>query len=158
VKEENENIKNCNLLGLKTAAEEEIKYEIIKDALKVFKRIRMSKIATVKQLEVNDIMKILKKKVLEGEINIKYDESEDIIEIYDIDPGLKERVKKSTDLYQKIMEGNKNMFIDLKEKKMDQLSGKLNKKEAATNIIMNDFAGVEIRGDDDYVPMPEDDD
>ena len=36
VKEENENIKNCNLLGLKTAAEEEIKYEIIKDALKVF--------------------------------------------------------------------------------------------------------------------------
>ena len=158
VKEENENIKNCNLLGLKTAAEEEIKYEIIKDALKVFKRIRMSKIATVKQLEVNDIMKILKKKVLEGEINIKYDESEDIIEIYDIDPGLKERVKKSTDLYQKIMEGNKNMFIDLKEKKMDQLSGKFNKKEAATNIIMNDFAGVEIRGDDDYVPMPEDDD
>ena len=60
------------------------------------------------KLEVNDIMKILKKKVLEGEINIKYDESEDIIEIYDIDPGLKERVKKSTDLYQKIMEGNKN--------------------------------------------------
>lgn len=54
--------------------------------------------------------------MLEGEINIKYDESEDIIEIYDIDPGLKERVKKSTDLYQKIMEGNKNMFIDLKEK------------------------------------------
>ena len=158
LKEENENIKNCNLQGLKTAAEEQIIFEILKDTFKVYKRIRMSKIATLKQLDVNKIMLVLKKKVLEGEINIKYDESEDIIEIFDIDPGLKERVKKTTDLYQKIMEGNKNMFIDLKEKKMDQLSGKLDKKDVATNIIMNEFAGVEIMGDNDYAPMPEEDD
>jgi hypothetical protein len=158
VKEESDNIKNCNLQGLKKAAEEEIIFQILKDNLKIYKRIRMSKIATLKQLEVKDIMNVLKKKVLEGEINIKYDESEDIIEVFDIDPGLKERVKKTSDLYQKIMEGNKNMFTALKEKKMDQLSGKLNKKDAATNIIMNEFAGVEIMGDNDYVPMPEDDD
>ena len=158
VKEESDNIKNCNLQGLKKAAEEEIIFQILKDNLKIYKRIRMSKIATLKQLEVKDIMNVLKKKVLEGEINIKYDESEDIIEVFDIDPGLKERVKKTSDLYQKIMEGNKNMFTALKEKKMDQLSGKLNKKDAATNIIMNEFAGVEIIGDNDYVPMPEDDD
>ena len=40
---------------------------------------------------------------------------------------------------------------------MEQLSGKQNKKDAATNI-MNEFAGVEIIGDNDFVPMPEDDD
>ena len=28
-------------------------------------------------------MRVLKKKVMEGELNIKYDESEDIIEVYD---------------------------------------------------------------------------
>ena len=81
----------------------------------------MSKIATFKQLEVKDIMRVLKRKVLEGEINIKYDESEDIIETFDLDPGLKERVKKTKDLYEKILEGNKNMFLNIKTKKLDQI-------------------------------------
>ena len=85
-------------------------------------------------------------------INVKYDESEDIIETFDVEPGLKERVKKTTDLYQKIIEGNKNMFTSLKMKKMDQSSGKLSKKEAAVYSIMNEPAG-----DNDDIPMPEED-
>ena len=158
VKEETDNIKNCNLQGLKAAAEEEIIFRILKDTLKIYKRIKMTKIATIKQLEVADIMKVLKKKVLEGEINVKYDESEDIIETFDVEPGLKERVKKTTDLYQKIIEGNKNMFTSLKMKKMDQASGKLSKKEAAVYSIMNEPPRIEIMGDNDDVPMAEEED
>ena len=103
---QNVNFEKCGLKGLMKAAEEEIMFNTIKEKLKIFKRTRISKISTLTQLDYNDIMKILKKKVLEGEINVKYDESEDIIEVIDADPGLKEKVKKTKDLYEKIMEGN----------------------------------------------------
>ena len=105
---------------------------------------------------VNDIMRVLKKKVLEGEINIKYDESEDIIETLDLDPGLKEKVNKTKDLYEKILEGNKNMFLNLKTKKIDQLSGKESEKQA-NKIIINNMEKYEMLEDDD-IPIPEDDD
>ena len=142
-RENDENIKKCHLLGLKKAAEEEIIFRIIKDVLKIYKKIKMTKIASLKQLEVSDIMRVLKKKVMEGELNIKYDESEDIIEVYDLDPGLKEKVKKTTDLYEKIIEGHKNMFTTLKVKKMDQLSGKT--KDMTENDIILNMGATDIR-------------
>ena len=126
------------------AAEEEIMFNTIKEKLKIFKRTRISKISTLTQLDYNDIMKILKKKVLEGEINVKYDESEDIIEVIDADPGLKEKVKKTKDLYEKIMEGNKNMFLNLKNNKFEELNGK--PKDNALNI---DLIQNRMNGDDD---------
>ena len=96
----------------------------------------MTKIAQMKQLEVKDIMRVLKKKVLEGEINIKYDESEDIIETFDVDPGIKERVKKTSELFEKIIDGNKNMFVSLKIKKAELLEGK-SSPEDMSNVIPN---------------------
>ena len=150
IKEESDNIKKCNLQGLKKAAEEEIIFNAIKDMLKMYKKIKMTKIAQKKGLEVGDIMKVLKKKVLEGEINLKYDESEDIIEVLDLDPGLKERVKKTTDLYKKIIEGNKNMFMNLKAKKVDIMSGKMTEMDAAQIKMMENL------GDMDDVPMADD--
>ena len=117
--------------------------------------------ATLKQLEVSDIMRVLKKKVMEGELNIKYDESEDIIEVYDLDPGLKEKVKKTTDLYEKIIEGHKNMFTTLKVKKMDQLSGKV--KDMTENDIIINMGATDIRIQDmdeinDYYEHMDEDD
>lgn len=136
VKEEENNIKRCSLQGLKRAAEEELIFKILKEVLTIYKRIKMTKIAQSKQLEVKDIMRVLKKKVMEGEINIKYDESEDIIETFDVDPGLKERVKKTSELFEKIIDGNKNMFVSLKIKKAEQLEGKSSPEEVS-NIIPN---------------------
>jgi len=145
VKEEEQNIKNCSLEGLKRAAEDEIIFAILKNLLKVYKKIKMTKIAQEKQLEVKDIMRVLKRKVLEGEIIIKYDEADDVIETFDVDPGLKEKVKKTSQLYEKIIEGNKNMFVNLKKRKMDQLSGKLSEKEK--ELLMAANGGME---DDDF--------
>jgi hypothetical protein len=136
LKEEEDNIKRCSLQGLKRAAEEELIFKILKEILTIYKRIKMTKIAQMKQLEVKDIMRVLKKKVLEGEINIKYDESEDIIETFDVDPGIKERVKKTSELFEKIIDGNKNMFVSLKIKKAELLEGK-SSPEDASNIIPN---------------------
>ena len=84
----------------------------------------MMKLCQVTQLDLNIIMKVLKKKVLEGEISIKYDEAEEIIEVLDIDPGLKEKVQKTKEIYEKIIDGNKNMFMDLKNKKFEKISRK----------------------------------
>ena len=114
IAQNNENLNKCNLKGLTKAAEEEIIFGMIKDFLKIYKRTRMMKLCQVTQLDFNVLMKILKKKVLEGEISIKYDESQEVIEVLDIDPGLKEKIQKNKELYEKIMEGNKNMFMDLK--------------------------------------------
>ena len=136
LKEEEDNIKRCSLQGLKRAAEEELIFKILKEILTIYKRIKMTKIAQMKQLEVKDIMRVLKKKVLEGEINIKYDESEDIIETFDVDPGIKERVKKTSELFEKIIDGNKNMFVSLKIKKAELLEGK-SSPEDVSNVIPN---------------------
>ena len=144
------NFNNCKLKGVVQIAEEEIIFGIIKDFLKIFKRTRMMKLCKVTQLDPNIIMKVLKKKVLEGEISIKYDEAENIIEVLDIDPGLKEKVQKTKELYEKIIDGNKNLFMDLKNKKLDKLSGKGNEFEI--NIIENRMYQRE-EDDDDDVPM-----
>ena len=125
------------------AAEEEIMFNVIKEKLKIFKRTRVSKISTLTQLDYTVIMKILKKKVLEGEINVKYDEAEDIIEVIDADPGLKEKVKKTKDLYEKIMEGNKNMFLNLKNNKFEQLDGKPKDNAINIDLIQNGMMGDE---------------
>ena len=134
------------------AAEEEIMFNVIKEKLKIFKRTRVSKISTLTQLDYTVIMKILKKKVLEGEINVKYDEAEDIIEVIDADPGLKEKVKKTKDLYEKIMEGNKNMFLNLKNNKFEQLDGKPKDNAINIDLIQNGMMGDEddIMEYDDY--------
>ena len=94
-------------------------------------------------------MKVIKKKVLEGEINIKYDEATDILEVFDLDPGLKEKVQKTKELYKNIIEANKNLFIHLREKKMRELSeNKMTKEEMEINMRQS-----EDYGDEDYPAM-----
>ena len=142
------NFENCSLKGLAKVAEEEIIFKEIKGILEVYKRLKLAKLASATQIDFNLILKILQKKVLEGEISIKYDENQDIIEVSDIDPGLKERVNKTKELYGMIVEGNKNMFLDLKNKKFDKLSGK--SKNLEVNIIDNRLYEREEYMDEDF--------
>ena len=148
-----DNFKDCKLKGLMRAAEEEIIFNEIKKIFKVYKRIRIAKIVQHTQINLSDIMKILKKKVLQGEINIKYDESEDIVEVFDVDPGLKERVEKTKIFYEKIIEGNKNMFLNMKNIKLDEINGKTrrDKNGDVNNIMENEFYEPDVdmmMGDD----------
>jgi hypothetical protein len=135
------NINDCKLKGLMRVAEEEIIFNEVKKILKVYKRTRMAKIVQITQINFNDIVKMLKKKVLNGEIDIKYDESEDIIEVFDLDPGKKERVEKTKKFYEKIIEGNKNLFMSIQNNKLDELNGKTKniKNDIAVNLIENEY-------------------
>ena len=75
----------------------------------------MTKLAQISNVEFKEIMKVMKKKVMEGEINIKYNELTDEIEVLNVDPGLNERVEKTKEFYKQIIEANKNLFSTIKE-------------------------------------------
>ena len=137
------------LKGLIIEAENSLIFKKIKETLCMYKKIKMSKLAQNCQIDFNDLMKVIKKKVLEGEINIKYDEATDILEVFDLDPGLKEKVQKTKELYKNIIEANKNLFIHLREKKMRELSeNKMTKEEMEINMRQS-----EDYGDEDYPAM-----
>ena len=137
------------LKGLIIEAENSLIFKKIKETLCMYKKIKMSKLAQNCQIDFNDLMKVIKRKVLEGEINIKYDEATDILEVFDLDPGLKEKVQKTKELYKNIIEANKNLFIHLREKKMRELSeNKMTKEEMEINMRQS-----EDYGDEDYPAM-----
>ena len=113
---------NNKLRGLKKEAEEALIFQKLKEILSLYKKIKMTKLVQKSQIDFNDLMKVAKKKVMAGEINIKYDENTDILEVFDVDPGLKERVEKSKELYKNIIDANKNVFINLKDRRIKELS------------------------------------
>ena len=121
IKDKKEMIKNYKLSGLKKEAEEALIFKIIKENLFLYKKIKIK--------NENDLMMVIRKKVMSGEISVKYDDVSEVIEVFDVDPGLKERVERTKDLYKKIIDANKNLFITLRDKKMDDFDRKKFSKE-----------------------------
>lgn len=112
-------IKEYKLTGLMNAAKEEIIFKQIKENLSVYKKVKLAKIASELGIEFPECLDILKKKVIEGKINIKYDEIEDIIEILELDPGAQKAISDSKEFYKDFINANKNLFILTKDKKND---------------------------------------
>ena len=122
VKMNKEVYKNYKLNGLKKEAEEMLIFNKIKENIKIYKKIKMSKLSQLINIDFNMVLTIIKKKCMEGEINVKYDEENDVIEVLDLDLGKKEKVKKMQMIYKSIIEGNKNLFINLRNKKLNALN------------------------------------
>ena len=139
------------LIGLKNEAKEMLVLKKIKENLKFYKKIKLTKLAQKTNIEFNLILKIIKKKCISGELNVKYDEETDILEVFDIDPGMKENVKKTQDLYKSIIEGNKNFFINLRDKKLNELNGGGKINMIKDRLIVNE------ENFDDYDDDAEDD-
>ena len=145
IKTNKDMISNYKLKGLKNEAEEAIIFSKIKENLFLYKKIKMTKLAQITQVEFTDLMKVIKKKVMAGEINVKYDEANDIVEVIDVDPGMKERVQKTKDLYNKIIDANKNLFITIKDRKCTELSG-------AAAYSNEEIELLKRKHQDDYIP------
>ena len=140
------------LKGLIKEAQEALIFKMIKDTLCIYKKIQMTKLSEECQIEFNDLMRVMKKKVLDGEIIIKYDEATDIVEVFDMDPGLKERVQKTKELYKNIIEANKNLFINLRDKKMREMNQvNLSNEELALEVA--NIRQSEDFEDEDYFGM-----
>ena len=129
IKDKKEMIKNYKLSGLKKEAEEALIFKIIKENLFLYKKIKIKKLSEKCKVNENDLMMVIRKKVMNGEINVKYDDITEVIEVFDVDPGLKERVQRTKELYKKIIDANKNLFITLRDKKMDEFDRKKYSKE-----------------------------
>ena len=129
IKDHKDMIKNYRLNGLKKEAEEALIFKIIKENLFLYKKIKIKKLSEKCKVSENDLMMVLRKKVMNGEISVKYDDVTEIIEVFDVDPGLKERVQRTKELYKKIIDANKNLFITLRDKKMDEFDRKKYSKE-----------------------------
>ena len=152
VKSYKEFAENNKLRGLKKEAEEALILKTLKETLSLYKKIKMTKLSQKTQIDFNDLMRVVKKKVMSGEINIKYDEATDVVEVFDADPGIKERVEKTKELYKNIIEGNKNVFINLKDRRIKELSGgeKFSKEELD---FINMRQAQEIEGEEEYMGM-----
>lgn len=151
IKMNSEIYKDYKLIGLKNLAKDEIMLKIIKENLKIYKRIKLTKLAEITNIEFNYLLKIIKKKCIEGELNVKYDEESDILEVFDLDLGMKENVKKTQDLYKKIIEGTKDYFINLRDNKLKELNN-----EGAQNINMINMIN-QMNSDDDDIGGDDDD-
>ena len=153
VKSYKEFAENNKLRGLKKEAEEALILKKLKETLSLYKKIKMTKLSQKTQIDFNDLMRVVKKKVMSGEINIKYDEATDVVEVFDADPGIKERVEKTKELYKNIIEGNKNVFINLKDRRINELNGEL-KGEKFTKEEL-DFINMrrahELQEEEEYI-------
>ena len=87
---------------------------------------------------------------MSGEINIKYDEASDEVEVFDVDPGLKERVQKTKELYKKIIEGNKNLFMTLRDRKIEEMSGH---KYTSEEMELMNMRQIEANFEEEYLDM-----
>ena len=120
---------NYKLKGLKNEAEEMLFLKEIKENLKIYKKIKISKLAALANIPLDTLMKVMKKKCITGELNVKYDEENDTIEVFEVDPGMKENIKKMQDLYKDVLEANKTNFINSKDKQLSKLENEGNNQD-----------------------------
>ena len=116
--------KDNKLIGLKNQAEYQVILEKIREITKIFKKIKLSKLTEYMKIDSGLLLKVIKRKCLEGELNMKYDEENEVLEIFDVDPGKKEKIKKMQELYKELIEANKNFFITIRDQKLEKLNNK----------------------------------
>ena len=114
-------IQKYHLIGLKNEAETFLVLKKVRELLSNYKVIKMKNLSQISNIKYDELIKIIQKKVMEGELNVKYDEENDMLEVFDIDPGKQERVNKTQELYSNILQGNKNLFISFRDEKMNEL-------------------------------------
>lgn len=117
----NDFYKDYKLIGLKNECFEMLVLKKLREILNLYKKIKLTKLVGLIQVDFKDLLKIIKKKCIEGELNIKYDEETDVLEVFDVDPGKLENVKKNQEIYKEIIEGNKNVFITSRDKKLQEM-------------------------------------
>lgn len=144
-------IKNAKLSGIKKLAEEELKFERIKKCLERYKKVKLTKLVSLLNFSFENVLAILKKNVMNGRINLKYDEVEDVIEVFDMDPRLKENVEETQRLYKELIECNKNLFSKLRDSKkakiefskLSEVDKTIKNKEEEENEFEGEVMGYE---------------
>ena len=123
----------------------------LREKLSLYKKIKLTKLVQLIEVDFKDLLRTIKKKCIEGELNVKYDEETDVLEVLDIDPGKLENVKKTQELYKQVIEGNKNIFISTRDKKLKELVSQDIAFNSDLAQLTNMFSNIHINNinDDD---------
>ena len=82
IEKNKQELKKDNILGLAKIALKELKFKYIQNYLRKYKRIKMSKLSNITEIEYPILKNILEWYVCNDKINIKFNEIEDIIDVY----------------------------------------------------------------------------
>ena len=147
----NKDYKDYKLTGLKNECLEVLILKKLREKLSLYKKIKLTKLAQLIEVDFKDLLRTIKKKCIEGELNVKYDEETDVLEVLDIDPGKLENVKKTQELYKQVIEGNKNIFISTRDKKLKELVSQDIAFNSDLAQLTNMFSNIHINNinDDD---------
>jgi hypothetical protein len=113
--------KDYKLIGLKNECLEMLILKKLREILSLYKKIKLTKLVGLIQVDFKDLLKTIKKKCIEGELNVKYDEETDVLEVFDVDPGKLENIRKTQEIYKEVLDGNKNIFISTRDKKLHEM-------------------------------------
>ena len=113
--------KDYKLIGLKNECLEMLILKKLREILSLYKKIKLTKLVELIQVDFKDLLKTIKKKCIEGELNVKYDEETDVLEVFDVDPGKLENIRKTQEIYKEVLDGNKNIFISTRDKKLHEM-------------------------------------
>jgi hypothetical protein len=145
----NKDYKDYKLTGLKNECLEFLILKMLREKLSLYKRIKLTKLVELIQVDFKDLLKTIKKKCIEGELNVKYDEETDVLEVLDVDPGKLENVKKTQELYKQVIAGNKNIFISTRDKKLQELVSQDIAFNNELAHLTNMFSNIKIHNIDD---------
>jgi hypothetical protein len=78
-----ENLKKSNILGFSNVVLKEIRFKQIQNILRKYKRIKLSKLTSLCGIDYPTVKYILEYYVSKNKINVKFDEIDDIIEVFE---------------------------------------------------------------------------
>jgi len=130
--------KDYKLIGLKNECFEMLILKKLRETLSLYKKIKLTKLVELIQVDFKDLLRTIKKKCIEGELNVKYDEETDVLEVFDVDPGKLENIRKTQEIYKEVLEGNKNIFISSRDKRLQEMV----KEDMIFNNEFSQLAGM----------------
>ena len=142
-------LKKDNILGLAKIALKELKFKYIQNYLRKYKRIKMSKLSNITEIEYPILKNILEWYVCNDKINIKFNEEDDVIDIYDVETG--ENLEEIKKFYEYLNQVSYELCIYDKEKiaYTKEINSLTNDEKLKLYTELNKKSPDEIYQDDD---------
>lgn len=121
-------LKSNELFGIAKKALWEVRFRAVESVLSKYKRIKLSKLATLLRIDFMKIKKVIEKNVAKNRINVKYDEVEDILEVFKCNMNNSQTFDELKKYYQYLVSASQDLFsydMNINKKKKLSKEGRL---------------------------------
>ena len=120
-------LKSNGLFGIAKKALWETRFRTVKSTLMKYKRIKLAKLSNMVGIDFLKVKKVIEKNVAKNRINVKYDEVEDILEVFKCNMNNPQTFDELKKYYQYLVAASQDLFsYDMTKnkslKKMSKLS------------------------------------